>query len=145
MPCDIKRTLVEEAGERFEMNLKKRIKHIAKVGEASVIEIKDVEGFCPPNYTKTDSRPLISPRIMGSKNFVLVFNKIEPGGEVKVHEHNAEHGYLVMRGKMVLKINNEEREVTPGSVVYIPPNVRHGLKSIGEEDLELLMIYAPPM
>ena len=50
-----------------------------------------------------------------------------------------------MRGKMVLKINNEEREVTPRSVVYIPPNVRHGLKSIGEEDLELLMIYAPPM
>ena len=83
MPCDIKRTLVEEAGERFEMNLKKRIKRIAKVGEASVIEIKDVEGFCPPNYTKTDSRPLISPRIMGSKNFVLVFNKIEPGGRGK--------------------------------------------------------------
>lgn len=127
------------------MNLKKRIKDITKVGEASVIEVKDVEGFCPPKYTKTDSRPLISPRIMGSKNFVLVFNKIEPGGGVKVHEHDAEHGYFVMRGKMVLKINSEEREVSPGSVVYIPPNVRHGLKSIGEEALQLFMIYAPPM
>jgi quercetin dioxygenase-like cupin family protein len=127
------------------MNLKKRIKHITKVGDASVIRVNDVEGFCPPKYTKTDSRPLISPRTMGSKNFVMVFNMIEPGGEVKVHEHDAEHGYYVIRGKMGLKINGEEKEVSQGSAIYIPPWVKHGLKSIGNEDLQLLMIYAPPM
>ena len=48
---------------------------------------------------------------MDAKNFVMVYNEIEEHGGVKTHRHEAEHGYFVIEGKMLLRIGKEEREV----------------------------------
>lgn len=60
---------------RFE-KLRDRVK-MERVEEACIVGVQDVKGICPPNYEKTDSRPLISPKIMDVKNFVMVYNEIE--------------------------------------------------------------------
>ncbi len=76
--------------------LRDRVK-VSRIGEARIVRLKDVKGICPPNYKKTDSRPLISPKIMDVKNFVMVYNEIGEQGGVKMHEHEAEHGYFIIR------------------------------------------------
>ncbi len=67
---------------RFE-KLRDRIK-MRRIGEACIVRVEDVRGICPPNYEKTDSRPLISPKITEVKNFVMVYNEIEEQGGVKM-------------------------------------------------------------
>ena len=129
---------------RFE-KLRDRIK-MRRIGEACVVRVEDVRGICPPNYEKTDSRPLISPKITDVKNFVMIYNEIEEQGGVKMHEHAAEHGYFVMEGKMLLCIGKEEKEVEAeaGTAIYIPSDVPHSFRSIGKDKLRLIMIYSPP-
>lgn len=123
--------------------LRNRIK-MNRIGEAFVVKVKDVKGICPPNYEKTDSRPLISPRIMDVKNFVMVYNEVEEEGGVTMHEHEAEHGYFIIAGKMLLHIGKEEKEVEAGTAVYIPSGVPHGFSAMGEGKLRLIMVYSPP-
>ena len=127
---------------RFE-KLRNRIK-MNRIGEACVVRVKDVKGICPPNYEKTDSRPLISPKIMDVKNFVMVYNEVEEHGGVEMHEHEAEHGYFVMEGKMLLRMGREEEEVEAGTAIYIPSGVPHGFRAIGKDKLRLIMVYSPP-
>ena len=117
-----------------------------RVGEARIVRLKDVKGICPPNYEKTDSRPLISPKIMDAKNFVMVYNEVEEQGGVKMHEHAAEHGYFIIEGKMLLRLGKEEKEVKveAGTAIYIPSGVPHSFRAIGEDKLRLVMIYSPP-
>jgi mannose-6-phosphate isomerase-like protein (cupin superfamily) len=128
--------------EQYE-KLRCRIK-MSRVGEACMVNVKDVKGVCPPNYEKTDSRPVINPRIMDVKNFVMVYNEVEEGGGVTLHEHEAEHGYFIIAGKMLLRIGKEENEVEAGTALYIPSGVPHSFKAVGRDKLRLIMIYAPP-
>ena len=64
---------------------------------------------------------------MDVKNFVMVYNEIEEHGGVKTHEHEAEQGYFVIEGKMLLHIGKEEKEVKveAGTAIYIPSGVPH--------------------
>ncbi len=90
--------------------LRDRVK-VSRIGEARIVRLKDVKGICHPNYEKTDSRPLISPKIMDVKNFVMVYNEIGEQGGVKMHEWYT--GYSNIRnayGKVKLVVNT----------VYIP-------------------------
>lgn len=123
--------------------LRDRVK-MRRIGEARIVKVGDVRGICPPNYEKTDSRPLISPKITNVKNFVMVYNEIEEQGGVKMHEHPAEHGYFVMEGKMLLCIGKEEKEVEveAGTAISIPSGVPHSFRSIGKDKLRLIMIYS---
>ncbi|MDI6884999.1 MAG: cupin domain-containing protein [archaeon] len=137
--------------------LRNRIK-MNRIGEACMVKANDVKGICPPNYEKTDSRPLISPRIMDVKcgapphdpaspvraYFVMVYNEVEEGGGVTMHEHEAEHGYFIIAGKMLLRIGKEENELGAGTALYIPSGVPHSFKAVGRDKLRLIMIYSPP-
>ena len=123
--------------------LRDRVK-MERIEEVCIVGVKDVKGICPPSYEKTDSRPLISPKIMDVKNFVMVYNEIEEQGGVKTHEHEAEHGYFIIEGKMLLRIGKEEKEVEAGTAIYIPSGVLHSFRAIGKDKLRLIMIYSPP-
>jgi mannose-6-phosphate isomerase-like protein (cupin superfamily) len=72
---------------------------------------------------------------MDVQNFVMVYNEIEEHGGVKRHEHEAEHGYFIIEGKMLLRIGKEEKEVEAGTAIYIPSGVPHSFRAIGEGKL----------
>ena len=74
----------------------------------------------------------------------MVYNEVEEQGGVKMHEHEAEHGYFVIEGKMLLRIGKEEREVEAGTAIYIPSGAPHSFRALGESKLRLIMIYSPP-
>jgi mannose-6-phosphate isomerase-like protein (cupin superfamily) len=80
---------------------------------------------------------------MDVKNFVMVYNEIEEQGGVKIHRHEAEHGYFIIEGKMLLRIGKEEKEVEAGTAIYIPSGVPHSFRAIGKDELRLIMVYSP--
>jgi mannose-6-phosphate isomerase-like protein (cupin superfamily) len=66
-----------------------------------------------------------------------------PAGGVDDQEPHAEDEvYLVLRGRAVVQVADEERLVQPGSFVFVAAGVDHRFHSITEE-LALLVVFAP--
>jgi mannose-6-phosphate isomerase-like protein (cupin superfamily) len=56
--------------------------------------------------------------------------------------HTEDEVYYVVSGRAKIMVAEEDRDVQPGSVVYVEKNIAHHFHSI-EEDLTLLVFFAP--
>ena len=63
-------------------------------------------------------------------------------GEDGQRPHGEDEVYFVLHGKGRVRVAGEERDVMPGSIVYVARNVAHKFHSI-TEDLTVLVIFAP--
>lgn len=74
----------------------------------------------------------------------LVLMSIPPGDDVgeELHEH-VEQTLFVVKGTGVAHLAGQQHEVGPGSVVLVPPGIRHNLVNVGSEPLQLYTVYAP--
>ena len=65
--------------------------------------------------------------------FVELINEFEvaAGGAVFPHSHPTHEWYFVMSGRGVMTVDEEERPVGPGDLVYIPPDHVHSLRPVG--------------
>ena len=59
------------------------------------------------------------------------------------HPHTEDEVYYVVRGRASIRVGDEDREVTEGSIVFVGAGVEHRFHSIAE-DLTLLVVFAPP-
>lgn len=59
--------------------------------------------------------------------------------------HDEDEVYLVLSGKARMRLNDEERNVGPGSLLYVGASTEHSFFEI-EEDMTLLVFFAasPP-
>ncbi len=70
---------------------------------------------------------------------------VPPGGATAAHYHRrSEELYLVTAGRGLLRIGDEEREVTAGDCAAIPPGAVHRLRNTGSEDLVVVCACSPP-
>jgi mannose-6-phosphate isomerase-like protein (cupin superfamily) len=100
-----------------------------------------------PFITKDGSeiRELAGTPTGNSVNQSLAEATVPPGGETEKHYHGvAEEIYLFTSGSGVMKLGDEESEVSAGDTVVIAPGVPHKLRNTGPEPLKLLCCSAPP-
>jgi mannose-6-phosphate isomerase-like protein (cupin superfamily) len=64
------------------------------------------------------------------------------GGTDPQSPHTEDEVYYVVRGKAQIRVENEDRLVQAGSIVYVAKNVEHRFHSI-EEELTVLVFFAP--
>ena len=57
--------------------------------------------------------------------------------------HTEDEVYYVVEGRGRVRIGDEDREIGPGSVIFVGAGVEHRFHSI-QEDLKLLVMFAPP-
>jgi mannose-6-phosphate isomerase-like protein (cupin superfamily) len=70
---------------------------------------------------------------------------LEPGQAQKVHAHDAsDKVYLVLDGKAVVTLGDDERELGPEEAVLCPAGVRHGVRNDSGERAALLVVTTPP-
>jgi mannose-6-phosphate isomerase-like protein (cupin superfamily) len=86
---------------------------------------------------------LISPQNCSTRNISLQVSEIPIESEQPVHNHDPEQCYYIIKGRGLMIIEEETREVTAGDAVYIPPNKKHGIKNIGKDVLEYLTVNSP--
>jgi quercetin dioxygenase-like cupin family protein len=86
-----------------------------------------------PGFDKVFNKSLVGRE--DSDSYILVMNRIDPDGSVLPHSHPEESSYLIVEGKGVATLGEEEFEVLPGSVVHMKPGTRHGIANPGSEDL----------
>lgn len=68
----------------------------------------------------------------------------EVGQECDVHSHwNAAEVFVFLRGRCEITVENEVLIVGAGQTVYVGPDEKHKLKSIGPEPLEMFLVVCP--
>lgn len=101
------------------------------------IDIRTRTGRSDPKHHKATL--VRSPRLM------LGVNCLEPGQAQRVHTHGGQDKfYFVVEGEGTFTIGEEVRAVGPGTVVWAPAEMEHGVENHGDGRLTLFMGMAPP-
>ena len=88
--------------------------------------------------TKTYKQVLISSE--EAPNFAMRKFSIEPGGSMPLHKNSVEHEQYVLNGSAEVQIGDKQFIVKKDDVVFIPAEVSHNYKTIGEEPFEFLCV-----
>ncbi len=108
-----------------------------------------MEVFNRNNSNNTGTLPiltswmLISPKNSSTQNLSIQISEVPVGSEQPIHNHEPEQCYYIVKGKGLMIIEDESREVFIGDAIYIPSNLKHGIKNIGDVVLEYLTANAP--
>jgi quercetin dioxygenase-like cupin family protein len=73
-------------------------------------------------------------------NFALRKFIIEPGGSMPMHTNLVEHEQYILKGSAEITIDSKIFIVEKDNIVFIPANVPHSYKTIGDEPFEFLCI-----
>ena len=77
----------------------------------------------------------------------MILGHVAPGGEASRHYH-AEEAQIVyiLKGEADVALGDDPpRRCGPGTVVRIPKGLAHEVVTAGDEALECLVLYAPPL
>lgn len=68
---------------------------------------------------------------------------VEPGAQQPPHVHDPQQVYVITRGSGRMKVGDQERDVTVGHMVFIPPKTEHGIVNTGDEVLTYVSAATP--
>jgi mannose-6-phosphate isomerase-like protein (cupin superfamily) len=89
-------------------------------------------------------REIAGPSWTPARNQSLAEATVPAGAATVAHYHRrAEELYLITAGRGSMRLGEEEREVTAGDCVVIPPGAIHELRNTADEPLVLLCCCAP--
>ncbi len=75
--------------------------------------------------------------------YSLAHAVVKPGQTSKPHKLKTSEVYYILEGEGIMHINQEFERVTPGQVIYIPPNSRQYIRNTGSSELKFLCIVDP--
>lgn len=88
---------------------------------------------------------LLAPGQFGSDRMAITMVHGEPGSEQPMHSHpEAEQVYVIVSGSGLMRVDDEEREVAPGTLAYIPRGAKHAIRNTGGEPLVYVSATSPP-
>jgi quercetin dioxygenase-like cupin family protein len=89
-------------------------------------------------------RPVKADLWQGERLFVGL-NCFEPGQSQRVHVHaGADKFYLVVSGRATFTVGEATHEAGPGTVVWAPADIPHGVAAALERTVLLVGIAPPP-
>jgi mannose-6-phosphate isomerase-like protein (cupin superfamily) len=104
-------------------------------------------GDCPRNERGGGqvSHLLLAEGQFGSHNLAVTWVEGEPGSQQPVHAHaDSEQAYVILRGSGRMILGDDEREVGPGTLVFIPPGTPHAIRNETDEPLVYVSATSPP-
>ncbi len=112
-------------------------------------KVDEVPGFSDiplPGHEKAGAfdKILIDP-VTGSKNFMMLWAKVEAGAGPKMHTHAVEQAYFVLTGALKVTIAGKEYIAKANTSILLPAGVEHALTPQGKEPATFLIIFAPPL
>jgi len=92
-----------------------------------------------PGYRDIQVRWLIT-KEDNAKNFAMRYFEVKPKGHSAHHSHSWEHEVFILDGHCLVECGDQEKRVGPGYAIFIPPNVPHSFKNIGDKTLKFLCL-----
>ena len=83
--------------------------------------------------------------IVRGDSLFLGLNCFEPGQSQAVHSHaGADKFYLVLSGNARMIVGDETRHAAPGTIVWAPAGVPHGVEAVPQRTVMLIGLSPPP-
>jgi mannose-6-phosphate isomerase-like protein (cupin superfamily) len=81
---------------------------------------------------------------LASDRLTVTWVEGPPDSEQATHAHpNSEQAYVIVRGRGLMKVGNEQQEVSAGTLVVVPPGTPHSVRCIGDELLVYVSAASP--
>lgn len=90
---------------------------------------------------KLRARYLFDSRRGNTKQMCVSIFNIDGGCHYTHHYHSDPEIYYIISGHGTMRIGDRLEVITPGSALYIAPDVVHGLDSLADEPLHTLVIF----
>lgn len=105
----------------------------------------DLTPYSPPAHQGTSNRRLLTGEQTGGR-LSMVHGRLQPGGRAErhLHRHSAQITHI-LAGRCTVDLDGEIDTLGPGDTVYIAPGRRHEVVVDGDEPLELVNVYQPPL
>jgi quercetin dioxygenase-like cupin family protein len=91
----------------------------------------------------TQVRPGVERKAFSSERATLSLNRLSPGHEPWPHHHPHEQIVYIVSGRFRLYLGKEYRDMGPGSLLVVPPNVEHWGEVLGDEPVLNLDVFSP--
>lgn len=88
------------------------------------------------------SYELISPDLRRKIEMIIVRHK--PGAEYSAMAHQGEECALVLRGRVIITIADEDYELNEGDSIYYDSGLPHKARAVGQEEAEIVSAITPP-
>lgn len=89
------------------------------------IHMRELPVIVPPNHHHMKSR-WVADESIGAKTMRVSFGELTPASEVAAHVHpNEEQLFIVLKGELINKNDDEEVVTKPGEAVLIMPGEPH--------------------
>ena len=81
----------------------------------------------------------------GSRHLSITWVEGEARSEQNLHAHpDAEQVYVIVAGRGLMHVADEEQEVGPGTLIFIPKGSLHAIRNVGSEKLVYVSATSPP-
>lgn len=105
-------------------------------------EVEPKQANADEGFVQMDLRFLVRGDNAGSESVCVWRTILPPGGAHEPHQHpNAEEVTYIVRGRAAAGAGDVERELTAGSVRYVPRGVTHWMRNPSDEDVEIIGVY----
>ena len=110
-----------------------------------VIHEDDAPAMDVPAPHKRTLKVLLSPLMAdGPQSIAVGLTIVPPGGQSDVQRHSEGEMFYVVSGHGLIEIENEQKELTPGTAAWSPPNTSHYFSNNSSEELKVLWVLSPP-
>lgn len=93
--------------------------------------VQEKEGLDAPGILGVTGKVLIGPKEK-APNFRIRYFRIEPYGHSALERHSHDHGVFVLHGRGIVRLGDEEMELSPRDVVYVPSYELHQFSALDE-------------
>jgi mannose-6-phosphate isomerase-like protein (cupin superfamily) len=101
-----------------------------------IVKLNDIIEFSPDKLKKIS--------LFNTDNFFCDIYCLEPGQSQKVHSHgDSDKVYLVLKGKGMVTVGIEEKELGPDEITIAPAGEDHGVFNHTQDKLVILVFMAP--
>jgi quercetin dioxygenase-like cupin family protein len=82
-------------------------------------------------------------RVVHGERLTLAVVEVEPGGELPEHRHDNEQLGIVLRGSVIFRVGDEERDVDAGGIWRTSSDTPH-MATAGDAGAVVVDIFSPP-
>jgi len=110
----------------------------------ALIQTAEQEEYPHPLHQRFFLRDVVT--ALENPNLSVHRGRIEVGGEIVPHPHaHQTETFYILSGTAICTLGERQYPVRAGSCCVAPPGMLHGLKNTGEEPVELLALFTPPL
>ena len=109
-----------------------------------IVTTADQEEYAHPKHERFFLRDVVT--AASNPDLSVHRGRIEPGGEIFPHTHDGQtETFYILSGSALCTMAESRSEVQGGQCCIAPPGVLHGLKNEGDEPVELMALFTPPL